>query len=245
MTNKLILATFLAMVATAACGDKTDAAGSGSVSASPAGSGAASAAAKKDEPVAAKALTLAQFTTDMPAAACKTMAACKNEEVTAGIGFAMQMMAGFGGMDDPKIAADSKSVAESMKKDGRQTMNAAECTTIMGAVTTLSGFSAEKFQAAIDAKKVEFNGDKAAACVAALSAEPAFCKDEKKVKPDLKFGDIDAMMKPYEKDLEAYLKSCGEALVGKVAAGEPCESNFECAGENVACQDKKCAAKKK
>ncbi len=245
MTNKLMLGTLVGLLSLTACGDKTDAAASGSASAKPAASGAASGAPKKEEPAAAKPLTLAQFTTDVPVAACKTVVSCKNEEVSVSAGTTMQMVAGFGGMDDPKITADLKAIGEAMEKDKRQVMNASECTTVMGAVTKVSGFSAEKIQPSIDAKKVEFNGEKAAACLAAVSAEPPFCKEEKKVKPDLKLADLEKIMKPYQKEFEDHLKACDGALVGKVAIGEACESGFECAGDEVDCKAKKCVSKTK
>ena len=231
------------VAAPSASADKPDVEASGSASSKPAGSAAPSGAVKQEEPPAPKQLTLAQFATDAPTAACKALTTCKNEEVSVSVGSALQLVAGFGGLDDPKIVADMKEVGRAMRKDNRQAMNAAECTTVMGAIATTSGFTPAKLQAAVDAKKTEFNAEKGAACLAAISTEAPFCKLEKTVKPDLKLGELEVIMKTYRKDLDTFMKSCNDALVGKVAVGAACEHDFECAGEDGRCKDRKCARK--
>jgi hypothetical protein len=236
--KKWILVTLLmGSVATAACEDKGGA---------PATDGAPSSSAankKPKEQEAPKSLTVEQFTADAPVAACKTLASCKNEEVTISIGAMLMMMAGFATLEDPAASKELEAISAAMKKEGRNTINGDECNKIMGAVTKSTGFNAETIQASIDAKKTEFNGEKAAACYAALSTQPSFCKDEKKVAGDPKLGELDRMMKAYEKELDAHTKACDETFVGKLAAGSACEHDFECAGEKVECKQKKCAKK--
>jgi hypothetical protein len=76
-------------------------------------------------------------------------------------------------LEDPTAGKHLEGIGDAMKKDGRSTMNGDECRKIMGVVTKATGFDADTIQAAIDAKKTEFNGDKAAACYAALSTHEA------------------------------------------------------------------------
>jgi hypothetical protein len=197
----------------------------------------------KEEPEAPKSLTVAQFTTDMPAAACKALTTCKNEEVSTSVGAMVMLMAGFAAMQDPALGKELKGIGDTMKTEKRNAMNGDECTKVMGALTKTIGFTADKVQASVDGKKAEFNGEKAAACTAALATQPNFCKEEKKLTKEPNMGEMDKMMKAYEKDVEAYLQPCKDTLVGKVAEGEACEFDFECAGEKTACKQKKCAKK--
>ena len=242
MKTWIPLTLLMGSVAVAACDANKDAAPTTAGTAS--ASGATKPAVdkpKQDE--APKSLTLKQFTDDAPVAACKALVSCKNEEVTVGIDAMLMMIAGFATLDDPTTGKELEGIGDAMKKDGRSTMNGDECSKIMGAVTKATGFNAETIQAAIDAKKTEFNAEKAAACYAALSTQPSFCKDEKKVEGEPKLGELDRMMKAYQKDLDAHLKACDEVFVGKLTAGSACEHDFECAGEKVECKRKKCTKK--
>lgn len=244
MTKHFVLATLVGAFALTGCGDKAaDGAASGSAATSAKPAGASASAAASSAPAAPKNATVAQFATEAPANVCKQLTSCKNEEVAVSIGSMLQLVAGFAGMGDPKVAEEMKGIGEAMKKDKRNLLNADECTKVMGVVTNTTGFDEKKLQAAIDAKKVEFNAEKAGACLAALASQPAFCKDEKKITGEPNLGELDKMMKTYEKDLDAHVKVCEEALVGKIAAGEACEADYECAGDKVGCKNKKCVAK--
>jgi hypothetical protein len=246
--NKLVVVALAGAMAVVGCEDKgaggTASSGSAAGSGKPAPSGDTKPA-KSAEPPAAKALTAAQFTTDATAAGCKTLVGCKNQEFSVAVGATFMMMAGFAGMDDKSVEAEMKAVGDGMEKDKRNVMNADECGKVMAVVAKVTGFTGEKLQAAIDAKRVEFNGEKAAACAAQLGTEPPFCKEEKKVEGEPKLGELDKMMDAFEKPLlEEHLKVCKEALVGKVAAGAACEADYECTGEKTKCKDKKCIEKK-
>jgi len=228
------------MTASTACGEKaTDTASS--ASAKPGASGETKSAPAKTEE--AKPLTVAQFTTDAPAAACKALVACKNQEISVGLGTTLLMIGAFGSMDDPAAGKEFKSIDESMKKDSRYAMNSDECGKVMGIVTKATGFTAEKIQASIDAKKAAFDPGKAATCMAALAKEPTSCSQEKKVEKEPKMGDLDKMMDSYKKELEDYMKPCESVIDGKVAEGGECAYDFECAGEKVSCKQKKCSKK--
>jgi hypothetical protein len=247
MRNRIALGLLALGLASVACDEKKDVApastGAPSAANKPANTGEPKVGEAKETPPEPKSLTVAQFTTDAPAAACKVLATCKNEEVTASISAMMVLIAGFASLKDKAMQDELKAVGDAMKKENRHSLNGDECTKVMGAITKATGFNAEKIQASIDAKKVEFNAEKAAACSAALSTPPKACAEEKKLTGEPKMEDLDKMMKGYEKDFEEYLKPCQEAFVGKVAAGEACENDFECAGEKVECKQNKCAKK--
>ena len=168
--KKWVLVGLLAM-ASAACEEKKTDAPPAKPPASAATTTASSEtkpATAKDEPEGPKSLTVAQFTSDMPAAACKALTTCKNEEVSVSLGAMVMFMAGLSAMQDPAVGKELKAIGDTMKTEKRNVMNGEECTKVMGALTKTMGFTADKVQASVDAKKAEFNGEKAAACTAAL-----------------------------------------------------------------------------
>lgn len=243
MKNWMMAGLFLGMTVAACGGDKTDGASSSTPSATPASSGkpaagkSSSAPAKTDE---AKEVTVADFTSKVPAGSCKAIAECKNQELSVGVGAMLIMVGAFGSMDDKDAQKEFKEIDEAQKKDNRFTLNADECGKVMAVVTKVTGFTADKVQASIDAKKAEFDGKKAGECLAALEKSPPSCATEKKLEKEPKLDDIDKMMKSYKTEMDDFVKPCQGALVGKVAEGGECAYDYECAGEKVDCKNKKC-----
>jgi hypothetical protein len=241
MRNCLWAGLVVGMTVTA-CGNKAaDTASSASASAATSSKPASSGEAKKTDDE--KPVTVASLTTDGPVEACKTLVACKNEEISVSAGTMLMMVAGFASMGDQDAQKAFKAIDEEMKKDKRFAMNADECGKVMAIFMKTEGATADKIQASIDAKKAEFDPKKASECLASLAKEPPSCATEKKVDKEPNLGSIDKMMAPYQKELDAYTKPCEHAIIGKVAEGGECAYDFECAGGKASCKQKKCSKK--
>lgn len=244
MRNWVLAGLVLGMTATG-CGTKAaDTASSASASAAtsskPASSSDAKTPAKTDEE---KPVTVASLTTDGPVEACKTLVACKNQEISVSAGTMLLMVAGFASMGDQDAQKDLKAIDADMKKEKRFVMNADECGKLMAIFMRTEGATPDKIQASIDAKKAEFDPKKASECLASLAKAPPSCETEKKVDKEPNLGSIDTMMAPYQKELDAYTKPCEHAIKGKVAEGGECAYDFECEGGKASCKHKKCTKK--
>jgi hypothetical protein len=231
--------------------DKAEPTASPAAGATPVAS-SGSAPAKKDEaapPVPAKvtSIPVTDFLAKLAPTACSWLDQCKNEKVKAFTATMGMMVAGFGAMDKPDLAKQVQGVGDAMKKDKRSLPNKQECETVGGVVLQLGGMTPEILQAKIG-KTVQYNGEKAAACFAAIDTPFALCATEVKLTGEPKLSEIEVFEKEFGADLEKHTKTCGEVLTGMVELGQACEYEFECKGEGSKCKGgagaKKCEAGK-
>jgi hypothetical protein len=225
---------------------KTDAAAASKPGASSNAPGKTDEAAPK---AAAKstAMPVGDFLAKLTPAACGWLDSCKNEKIKAVTATMGMMIAGFGSMDKPDLAKKVQGVGDAMKQDKRSLPNKAECETVGGVVLQLGGMTPEIVQAKIG-KTVQYDGEKATACFAAIDAPFAPCATEVKLTGEPKLSDIDGFEKEFSADLDKHTKACGEVLTGMVEIGQACEYEFECKGEHSKCKGaagaKKCEAGK-
>lgn len=208
-------------------------------SGAPAGSaGATSAAATATAAAAganAKSLALGDFLSKLPPAACGWIDQCKNEKFKALAGTMGMMIAGFGAMDKPALADKLKPVDEAMKKDKRPLPNKQECETIGSIAMEATGLTTATLEAKLD-KTVKYDGEKAAACLAAIESPFAPCGTEVKLEGEPKLTDVEKFEKELEGPLDAHTKVCDSVLTGLVDLGAACEYDFECKGEHTKCK---------
>jgi hypothetical protein len=226
--------------------------------AAPATSGSAAAAPKKtDEAAPKEAVKAAPKATSIPVTdflaklapnACTWIDQCKNEKIKAVAATMGMMIAGFGSMDKPDLAAKVKTVGDAMKADKRALPNKQECETVGGVVLQLGGMTPDIVQGKVG-KTVQYDGEKAAACFAALEGAFAPCATEVKLTGEPKLSEIETFQKEFDKDLDVQMKACDGVFTGMIEAGQACEYEFECKGESSDCKGaagaKKCEAGKK
>jgi hypothetical protein len=232
-----ILLLAASAISLSAC-DKGDQAKSGSATAGSAAPGTTAAATAQ----AATSLTPKEFLAKLPPTTCKWLGECKNDKVKFTLTTTAMMVAGFGSMDKPELAKQVKGVGDAMKKDKRSLPNTSECETIGGVAMQVIGLTPEALEAKIG-KTVQYDGAKAAACIAAIQSPFALCATEVKLEGEPKLADLDAYGKEVEAPFDAHTKACSDVFTGTVEQGKACEYDFECKGENAGCKKKVCVSK--
>lgn len=196
------------------------------------------AAAKSPAPAASaaqKALTLDEFLAKLAPTSCDALSSCKNDKVKASVELMLTLMAEFGSVGKPALKRQVSAVVAAMKKDKAIFPNEKQCETIGSVALQVVGLTTDALKDKIG-KTVKYDGDKAAACLAAIQAPFAPCATEFKMKKSPTLGDLHKISKDLRHDINAHTKVCNDVLVGTVVAGQPCEHSYECVGENSKCK---------
>ena len=223
------------------CGGKEEQPAGGSPSATgsaaaPGKAGSTAAPGKAaDASPKASSLPINDFLSKVTPAACGWIDQCKNEKVKALTAATGMMIAGFGALDKPELSKQMKTVETLMNGDKRSLPNKQECETIGGVVLQVIGMTPESLQAKIG-KTVQYDGEKAAACLATFASPFEPCNTEVKLTGEPKMSDISGFEKELEGPLDAYMKACEGMLTGMVEVGQACEADFECKGEHSKCK---------
>ncbi len=204
-------------------------------SASAEGTSKAAAAKSDDTGSNAKSIPVDQFLTKIAPTTCTWLDQCKNEKIKAVTATMGMMIAGFGTMDKPELAAQVKTVGEGMKKENRHLPNKQECDTIGGVVMKVIGLTPDAVNAKVG-KTLQYDGEKAAACLATLASPFAPCETEVKLTSEPKMSELESFEKEFKDQLDAHTKACEGVFAGLVEAGQACEYDFECKGEHSKCK---------
>jgi hypothetical protein len=234
------------VIAATACKDKDkgggDGGASGAGSAGSSGSAAAGgsaggsgSAAPEAKSAAPKDMTVDQFLTKAPPAACKTITSCKNDKVKVTATMPLMLVAGFGTMDKPDLQKDLKAIDTAMKGEKRWTLNEAECGTYATVSMKVLGVEGETLKAKVG-KTVAYDATKAAACLEALGKAPEACATENKLAAEPKMKEMEAFDKELKPAMDAWLKPCEGVIDGMVDEGGACESDVECKGKGAKCK---------
>lgn len=188
----------------------------------------AAAAAPKDP-------TLEEFVAKTPAAACKTLTTCKNDKVKAVASMSAMLVVGFGTIDKPDLAKDVKSIDTAWKNEKRFLPTESECNTLGGIAMKVVGMDASTLAPHLG-KTIAYDAQKAGACLASLSTQPAACAEEVKLAAEPKMKEIESMEKELKPSLDGFAKPCEGVLTGLVESGGACEIDAECKGEKAKCK---------
>lgn len=197
--------------------------------------GAKAPEAPPPAPAAPVEPTLEQFLAKTSPATCKMIDACKNDKAKAVITTSVMLVAAFGSMDKPDLQKQVSGIDKAMKADKRWLPNEGECTTIGNVALSALGLDAAALKDKIG-KTVAYDGKKAAACLAAISAAPDACKTEVKLTSEPKFSQIEAFEKELKEPLDAFSKPCEEVVTGLVDTDGACELDVECKGKGTKCK---------
>lgn len=222
-------------VVTPGCKDKGGAGGAGGAGSASAGASAAASAAPEVKASPAADVTVDQFVSKGPPAACKTITSCKNDKVKVVATMPIMLIAGFGTLDKPELGKELKAVDTAMKADKRFTPNESECTTMAGIAMKVLGIDGEAMKAKVG-KTISYDPKKGAACLEALAKAPDACATETKLPAEPKMKEMESFDKELKPTMDAYLKPCEGVIEGMVDEGGACESDVECKGKGAKCK---------
>lgn len=247
VTHLLIATTIVGMLA--GCENKTEQTANSKPATTPEAAKSATATkpaeAAPAEAAKAKSVPVTDFLAKLAPTACSWIDQCKNDKfkvVTSTMGM---MIAGLGSMDKPELGKKVQGIGDAMKTEKRSLPNKQECETIGGVVLQVIGMTPEALQAK-SGKTVQYDGEKAAACLAAFEKPLTACTTEFKITGEPKLSEMGEYEKEFKSDMDAQMKPCEGVFMGMVEAGGACEYEFECKGERSKCKGaagaKKCEA---
>ncbi|RVU46700.1 hypothetical protein EA187_06065 [Lujinxingia sediminis] len=110
-----------------------------------------------------------------------------------------------------------------------------DCVELFEIVTKETGLDGESLAASVKAGRVAFDAAQAGKCMGQLGTQSEACGEYRPMGDEPDMQRLQAMMMQAGPILEAHYKPCQTMFEGKVAAGDACSFDYECADERTTC----------
>jgi hypothetical protein len=189
----------------------------------------ASGAVEQPEPSGPAKLEASEFGPKVVESTCRMLSKCKNDEFRLVFerGVTLAILAALRDIKTMKLDPELKTIAEKLDSADRLFLARSDCQTVGTKYADKLGVGKASLPDLVKQKRVDFDEEKAAACVAHLRKGPAMCEEEKKVEKKPKDKQFSEIWDRYEGELKNYAK-CDGVITGRVEEGKVCEYDVEC-----------------
>ncbi|TXD34997.1 hypothetical protein FRC98_17925 [Lujinxingia vulgaris] len=110
-----------------------------------------------------------------------------------------------------------------------------DCVELFEIVTEETGVDGESLAASVEAGRVAYDAEQAGKCMGQLGTQSEVCGEYRPMGEEPDMQRLQAMMMQAGPVMEAHYKPCQTMFEGKVATGDSCSFDYECADQRTTC----------